>query len=119
MKTNTVPNNIESYAPEFSEDSFWTKVKTCARAIGAALLEEALVLYYAWRDPEMPVWAKAAIISALGYLVCPVDAIPDVIPVIGYTDDAGVLAAVIAMLNVYLKEEHRQHAQAVVEEWFD
>lgn len=119
MKETTLPNDIESYKDAFSEDSFWTVVGGFAWDIGASLLEEALVLYYAWRDPEMPFWAKTAIIGALGYLVSPLDFIPDVIPILGWTDDAGVVAAAIAMLDVYLKEEHRQRAQAVVEEWFD
>lgn len=59
----------------------------------------------------MPAWAKASILPALGYFIFPIDVIPDVIPVVGLTDDASVIAGVIALLNAYIspvtRKKHR------------
>ena len=107
-----------NFSETYSEKNFWEKVQRHAAAIGRRILEGALVLYYALNDPDVPVYAKASIIAALGYLISPIDAIPDVIPIIGYSDDAGVITAVLALIKAYLKEEHRQRARAKVEELF-
>ena len=66
----------------------------------------------------MPAWAKASIIGALGYLISPIDLIPDVIPVVGFTDDAGVIAAVLLLIKAYIKDEHRARARAKIAEFF-
>lgn len=111
-------NTIETsdYSNRYGEESFRAKIRSYAVAIGRALLEEALVLYYAFNDPDVPAWAKASIVTALGYLISPMDAIPDVIPVVGYSDDAGVIAAVILLVKACLKEEHRERARDRVAE---
>ncbi|MFH1532959.1 MAG: DUF1232 domain-containing protein [Pseudomonadota bacterium] len=72
----------------FDEAKLWSKVKRFGRRMGRAVLKPAFVLYYLWMKPETPPWAKAIIASALIYPVCPVDAIPDMLPG-GYVDDAG------------------------------
>lgn len=111
-------NQAAACAGEYTDEAFWTKVKNCARDIGKTLVEKALLLYYVMKDPDTPIWAKTAIIAALAYLICPLDTIPDVFPIIGYSDDAAVIAAVIALVQAYLKEEHRRQARAKVNSWF-
>jgi uncharacterized membrane protein YkvA (DUF1232 family) len=54
---------------------------------GREVIEKALWLYYAAQQPNTPLWAKTAIYGALGYFISPIDAIPDITPVIGYADD--------------------------------
>ncbi len=66
----------------------------------------------------MPKWAKTVIIGALGYLIFPLDAIPDFIPVLGLTDDLGVLAAVIATLELSIPPGAREKADEKMQEWF-
>jgi len=99
------------YADNYSEEDFWDKLFKYAVKISRTLLEQALILFYALQDPNVPAWAKASILPALGYFIFPIDVIPDVIPVVGLTDDASVIAGVIALLNAYIspvtRKKHR------------
>ena len=104
----------KDYAPEYSEEGFKEKVVKYGRAIGAELLYQAFLLKIVLGKDEVPTQAKVAIIGALGYLICPVDAIPDFIPVAGYTDDAAALMAAYKMVQAYVTEEDRAEAKARV-----
>lgn len=72
-------------------------------------------VWFCARDPATPTPAKALMMAALAYFVLPTDAIPDVIAGIGFTDDAAVLAAVLATLGRTLKPRHKEAAQALLE----
>ena len=65
-----------------------------------------------------PAWAKAIIIGALAYFIMPLDAIPDAIPVAGYSDDLGALSAALAMVAMYITEDVKAQARSKMEEWF-
>ncbi len=108
-----------NYATSFSDDSFWNKLLHCAKAAGREVVELALQLYYTLQSPGTPTWAKTVIVGALGYLISPVDAIPDVIPVIGFTDDLGVLMAAIGTVATYITEGIKARATAQAGRWFD
>lgn len=103
---------------EFSEDGFWRKVKTFAKAAGESVLEPALKMYYSAADAETPAWAKTVIWGALGYFISPVDAIPDVTPIVGYADDLGVLTAALATTAAHIKDEHVSRARETLARWF-
>lgn len=81
-------------------------------------MEKALKMYYAAKDSDTPLTAKASIYAALGYLISPIDAIPDITPIIGYTDDLGVMGAVLALVIAYIKEEHTRLAKETLKRWF-
>lgn len=83
----------------FSDHSFWRKIKRYAKKAGRDVIETALTLYYCAKDSDTPRWAKTAILSALGYFVFPIDAIPDVLVGVGYSDDISVLMAALALLG--------------------
>ena len=102
----------------YSENSFWDKVKNHARAAGETVLEPALKLYYSATDPDTPTWAKTAIYGALGYFITPIDAILDITPGVGYTDDLGVLRAATATVAAYIKKEHEVKARQTLLRWF-
>lgn len=106
------------YAKDFTEDSFWKKLKNFATTLGRELVEKALTLYYAAQDKDTPVWAKGVIAASLGYLVFPADAIPDMIPGAGYADDTGALAAAFGMIAMHIKAEHKQLAATKANDWF-
>ncbi len=112
------PTNIQVYGSEFEETTFWDKVKKVARKVGYEGLEKALWLYYALQKPDLPAWAKATIVGALGYFVFPMDAIPDILPGIGYTDDIAVMAAAIAAVATHIDDEVKHKAQEKLETWF-
>ncbi|MFY0399605.1 YkvA family protein [Brevundimonas naejangsanensis] len=91
---------------------FWPKMRRTAARIPFA--QQAVAAWYAAQDPQTPLAAKGLILGALAYFVMPVDAIPDVFVGIGFTDDAAVIAAVLATLGAHLKPRHHdQAAQAL------
>lgn len=91
---------------------FWPKMRKVASKIPFA--DQALAAWYATQDPETPFRAKALLLGALAYFVMPVDAIPDVFTVVGFSDDAAVIAAVLATLGSHIKDKHRLSAQAML-----
>lgn len=107
-----------TFEKEFSDDSFWDKVKNVAKAAGEKILEPALKLYYSAQDPDTPIWAKTTVYAALGYFISPIDAIPDITPIVGYSDDLGVLVAATAAIAAYIKEEHTEKAKETLKQWF-
>lgn len=105
--------------PAYSDDGFWNKVKRHARTAGASVLEPALKMYYAARDADTPLWARSAMAGALAYFISPIDAIPDLTPVLGFSDDLGVLLAALATTAAYIKQEHADKARDTMRQWFD
>jgi uncharacterized membrane protein YkvA (DUF1232 family) len=92
---------------------FWPKLGRVAARIPFA--DQVVAVYYAARDPQTPVAAKGIMLGALAYFVMPVDAIPDVLAGIGFTDDAAVITAVIATLGANIRDRHRQLAVKVLD----
>lgn len=108
----------DKFSAAYSDGSFWEKAKNHAKSAGSEVMEPALKMYYAATDSDTPTWAKATIFSALGYFIFPLDAIPDVAPLVGYTDDLGVLAAALATTAANIKEEHVKKAKETLARWF-
>jgi uncharacterized membrane protein YkvA (DUF1232 family) len=108
----------QNYAAEFTEESFWQKLARGAATAGRTIVEKSLTMYFAAMDEDTPVWAKTVLVGALGYFICPIDAIPDVIPVGGYGDDAGAIAAALALVAAHIKAEHRDRASKRAQVWF-
>ena len=92
---------------------FWPKIRRTAARIPFA--DQALAAWYAARDPQTPMAAKGMIFAGLAYFVMPVDAIPDIFAGIGYTDDAAVIAALLATLGANIKRRHRDQAEEAVQ----
>jgi uncharacterized membrane protein YkvA (DUF1232 family) len=111
-------NENSEYGKEFSEEGFWDKLKNVFKKAGIKVVYSALMLYYAYQRKETPVWAKTIIVGALGYFISPIDAIPDLTPVVGYADDLGVLALAISAVSVYIDSEVKQSAKDKLHNWF-
>jgi len=105
----------EMNTPEFNEESFWAKFTRKLLKICRLVAEKAVTLYYCMIDKDTPIWARTKIAGALAYFVLPVDAIPDGIPVVGYSDDTGVLALAFATVVMHIKPEHVSKAKAFIE----
>lgn len=108
--------DTKNYIQYYSSESFWDKVTSCAAKAGREVLIKAFQLFYVLDKPDVPVWAKSAIIGAIGYFILPVDAIPDFLPVVGYTDDLGVLAAAIGTVAMYVDDEVTAKAERKVDQ---
>ncbi|ATC33489.1 DUF1232 domain-containing protein [Caulobacter vibrioides] len=91
-------------------EGFLPKIRKVAAKIPFAA--DALSVWWAARDPETPIAAKGMMLAGLAYFVLPTDALPDLLPVIGFTDDAAVIAALVAILGKTLKPRHRDAAKA-------
>jgi uncharacterized membrane protein YkvA (DUF1232 family) len=107
---------MSSSSGNYSDESFWTKVKANAKKLGEKVLEPALKMYYSAQDPDTPLWAKTTIYSALAYLISPVDLVPDALPG-GFVDDYGVLLAAAAAVAAHIKPEHTDKAKATIRRW--
>ena len=92
---------------------FWPKIRRTAAKIPFA--GDALSVWFCAKDPETPAQAKALMMAGLAYFVLPVDAIPDVLAGIGFTDDAAVFAAMLAIVGRHLKPRHKQDARQVLD----
>ncbi|MBX9774116.1 MAG: DUF1232 domain-containing protein [Xanthobacteraceae bacterium] len=95
---------------------FWPKLKRVAAKLPFA--EDLLSAYYAAFDRQTPLQVKAALLGALAYFVLPADAMPDILPLLGYTDDALVLVTALRMVTGHIRDEHREAArQALAREF--
>ncbi|MES2862423.1 MAG: YkvA family protein [Pseudomonadota bacterium] len=92
---------------------FWPKVGRVAARIPFA--NQVVAVYYSARDPETPMAAKGIMMGALAYFVMPIDAIPDILAGIGFTDDAAVITAVIATLGANVRKRHREAAEKALD----
>ena len=92
---------------------FWPKIQRTAARIPFA--DQALAAWYAARDPLTPMAAKGMIFAGLAYFVMPVDAIPDIFAGIGYTDDAAVITALLALVGANINRRHRDQAEDAVQ----
>ena len=89
---------------------FWAKVRRVAAALPFA--EDLLAAYYCAFDRATPRHVQAALVGALAYFVLPFDIVPDVLPLIGFTDDAAVLITTVRIVAGHMRPEHRIAARA-------
>jgi len=108
----------QNYSDAYSDKNFWEKLAGFALRAGKEVVERALVLYYCFQDADTPTRAKAIILGALGYFISPVDAIPDIVPVVGFSDDLGVIALAFSQILIHIKDSHRKMAAEKLKEWF-
>ena len=94
---------------------FMARLKRVAKRIPFA--EDLLAAWFCARDPATPRRVRMTLLAALGYFVLPVDAIPDIMPLIGFTDDAAVIAAAIAAVAGSITIEHRERAKKAMAEF--
>ncbi len=110
---DTTDREVERYAKSGDDQSyvknhFFDKVKRYAGKI--PFVFDAVCLYYCALDPETPTYAKAIAFAALAYLILPLDAVADWLPLVGFADDAGAVAAAIGSLAAHINNEHRNQA---------
>jgi uncharacterized membrane protein YkvA (DUF1232 family) len=95
------------------QQRFWRKLRRLAARLPFA--EDLIAAHYCAFDRQTPLRVKAALVGALAYFVLPADVIPDVLPLIGYTDDAALLAAAIRLVASHITPDHRDAARRTLE----
>jgi uncharacterized membrane protein YkvA (DUF1232 family) len=111
-------NSYRKFISFFSENALLNKLRQFARTAGLKVVYSVLLLYYAFTRKDTPHWAKRIIIGVLGYFIAPFDALPDLTPIIGYTDDLSVLSFGLVTVACYINEEVRNKAKQKLQDWF-
>lgn len=96
---------------------FWIKLKQVVAKLPFA--EDLLAAYYCAFDKQTPHHVQAALLGAVAYFVLPFDFMPDVLPVLGFTDDAAILATAIRMVASHITQDHRDAARAALKRGID
>ena len=91
---------------------FWRKLQRFAARL--PFTEDLLAAYYCAFDRATPFHVKAALLGALAYFVLPFDAIPDMMPMFGFADDAAVLATALRLVASHMRAEHREAARSAL-----
>ena len=108
-----------NYANKVSRKDFVEKIARIAKGAGAKLVYAALILYYTLQSDKVSATNKAMIIGALGYLISPLDVVPDAIPIAGLADDLGVLVFVLKKVWTDIDPEIQVKARKRLSKWFD
>ena len=108
-----------NYANKFSKRDFVEKIARIAKGAGAKLVYAALILYYTLQSDKVSATNKAMIIGALGYLISPLDVVPDAIPIAGLADDLGVLIFVLKKVWTDVDPDIQVKARQRLSKWFD
>ena len=107
------------YSNRFSKTAFVEKISRIAKRAGAKLVYAALILYYTLQSDSVSVKDKAIIIGALGYLISPLDVVPDAIPIAGLADDLGVLIFVLKKVWTDIDPSIQERSKEKLSKWFD
>lgn len=110
--------DYSQYGQYYSAGALMEKLSKFAKKAGIKVVYAALLLYYVLQSKDVPAKEKAKIIGALGYLILPVDLIPDAIPVLGFTDDLTALLWAIHAVRSYITPEIEQQAKRRLSDWF-
>lgn len=112
-------NEILNYKDKFSQSAFLEKISRIAKRAGAKLIYAALILYYTLQSDKVSLKDKAIILGALGYLISPLDVVPDAIPIAGLGDDLAVLIFVLKKVWGEVNDDVRDKAKSKLSRWFD
>jgi uncharacterized membrane protein YkvA (DUF1232 family) len=102
---------------ELVRGRFWTKFKRFAAQLPFA--EDLVTAYYCAFDRETPMQVKMALVGALAYFIMPSDLVPDMLPALGFADDAAVLAGALRMVAAHIRPEHRDAAREALARGLD
>lgn len=106
------------YARRYNERSLLAKIKRYAQKAGQQVIYAVLLLYYVMKDPGVVLKTKLTIAAALGYFIVPTDAIFDLAPILGFTDDLGVLIYALVRVSSTITPAIKTRAREKLQEWF-
>ena len=104
-KSQITEKELQKYEQHYNDSSFLYKVTKYGKLIGINALYKAVQLWFVLQKPDVPASTKAVIMGALGYLIAPLDFLPDLMPVLGYTDDFVAITFALIKVQGYIDEE--------------
>lgn len=113
-----IVENSQKFAKYFSESNLVDKIKKVATVAGITVIYPVLILWKLFNSGDVPAEKKAIIIAALGYFIFPMDLIADIIPGIGYADDAAALMTALKMTLENINQELTSDVKKNLHEWF-
>ena len=102
------------YGTYFSDNAFWSKLQSLSGNGWCEMLKQVVTLYVLLKDSSTSMTLKITLIGALGYFIAPIDAIPDLIPLLGYTDDMSIIGMLINQLSHAITPEIEQQVRALL-----
>ena len=108
----------EEYKKEYNEKSFFDKLKKVLKVVGVKGVYMLLLLYNTLQRKDIPPKEKSIIIGALGYFILPLDALPDITPIVGYSDDIFALGMAILKVMPYIDDEMKEKSKKKIKKWF-
>ena len=111
--------DLQKYKDKFSQQNFIEKIQRIAKRAGAKLVYIAFILYYLMQSDKVSLKDKAIIIGALGYLISPIDVVPDAIPIAGLADDLAVLLYALGKVWSQVDDNLKDKAKEKLSKWFD
>ena len=109
---------LQKYEQHYNESSFLDKVTKYGKLIGINALYKAVQLWFVMQKPDVPATTKAVIMGALGYLIAPLDFLPDLMPVLGYTDDFVAITFALIKVQGYIDEEVERKSKSLLAKIF-
>lgn len=109
---------LQKYSGSYSEEGLLHKISRYGAHIGIELLYKVVQLWCVLQKPEVPAKDKALIMGALGYLISPLDFIPDLTPVLGYSDDLVAITFALLKVQGYIDDEVKAEAKALLAKVF-
>lgn len=106
------------YSQHFSEKSLWEKIKKYSKDAGSKVVYAVLLLFFTMQDKSVSIKSKLSIAAALGYFILPTDVIFDLTPIIGYSDDLGVLLFALSHISKSITPEIKEKARTKLHDWF-
>ena len=91
---------------------FWPTFKRAARQIPFS--RDLVAAYYCAMDPTTPLRTRGILLGALAYFVMPFDVLPDMLALVGFSDDIAVLTAAFAAISGQIKQEHYAKAETAL-----
>lgn len=111
-------DKMKKYQKHYNEKEFLSKIFKYAKTAGINVVYVGLLLFYTLQNPKLPRKLKNMVIGSLGYFILPIDLVPDMIPLAGYTDDLGILMAAVVMVAFYIDEEAKMKAKEKLKDLF-
>ena len=117
-KSQITEKELQKYEQHYNDSSFLDKVTKYGKLIGINALYKAVQLWFVLQKPDVPASTKAVIMGALGYLIAPLDFLPDLMPVLGYTDDFVAITFALIKVQGYIDEEVERKSKHLLEKIF-